>query len=1073
MANFITHIRVGGMTCSSCTNSVTNALEAVDGVQRADVSLLTEDATVIHDDSVSPEKLQDAVEDIGFEASMETSQRQPNYNEKPSSRRIITHLTVMGMTCSSCVSSVTNALDSLSGVDNVAVSLLTEEATIHHDDSIGAIQLAKAVEEVGFRASINDSKELLESSNVLSSSSSSSSLSSLSSIEDITLKIYGMSCSSCSNSIQSQVSQIDGVKSCQVALATEEAYVTFDSNLVGIRTIVESIKDCGFDASVNSGLDTVSQLNLLAKVKEQKYWRSNFFKLLIAGLPILFFETVFPIIRKRCHMNLRLTHGIYFDVLIQLVLGTYIQFWLGRRFYISTFKALKHYSGTMDTLICTSTSIVYLYSISSIIRSLVLVDNERPTVLFDTSAMLFSFVTLGKWAESKAKGNTSTALSKLLSLAPTSCTIVENPQALADTKGDSSSSSHLSGVIQKHVPVELLQKGDIAIVLSGASIPADGVCIFGSSDVDESLITGEYLPVPKKVDSNLIGGSVNILSTLYLRVERVGEKTQLQQIVKLVKDAQIAKAPVQRFADAIAARFVPSILALAFCTFIFWSLFIHSHDIDDVPSMFKDKSGDNVLFSQVIQVAISVIVVACPCALGLAAPTAVMVGTGVGATHGILIKGGDVLERASGIDTVVFDKTGTVTSGRMRLTQHMFTGPYQDKQNLLWSLLYAVEQNSEHPIAKAIVKGVKEEMQKEDGKDPIMPVTIEHIKTVAGLGITATVRLDDDGESKIVRVGSASYINEIQISNLADFNKALTTVGASAIGSVSYLLVDHVYSGYIELTDTLRPDAVATISGLLDRGYSVAMVSGDNAVTSKSVACTVGIPLANVLAEARPEKKLEVVKVLQKMGRKVAFVGDGVNDAPALVQADIGIAVATGTDVAMSAADIVLMSSGATGESACTNSVSLVFNSLEVSLKTFHAIRANFVLAIIYNLVMLPIAMGLLIIPFGIHMHPMLASASMACSSTSVVLNSLRLKNWIPHNMMEEYSNGVAGRFHSDLEDQASNSDLTTLDIDNFEINYSRLSRVSLLGKIRRIFNKKRPSSLDRAYELVSNNSHN
>ncbi|VEU19316.1 DEKNAAC100128 [Brettanomyces naardenensis] len=1042
---------------------------SLDGVKQVDVSLLTEDATVIHDETITPAALAEAVEDIGFDAKVQKA----NELSTPS---LVTHIGVGGMTCSACVNSVTNALSSVPGVSNVDVSLLTEEATITHSEDVKPSQLVVAVEDCGFDATLRET--------VPSSSLSSSSTFSESYIESVVLRIYGMTCTSCSNSIMTQVSSLTGVSSCSVALATEEAHVTFDSSIVGIRTIIGTIQDCGFDATVAKNFDTVTQIDLLAKVKDIKYWRTNFLKILLFGLPVIFLEHVFPRMMHQWQVD---GWVFYADILVQLLLGTYIQVWLGRRFYINAYKALKHYSGTMDTLICTSTSIVYAYSVCSIFRALISSDTEPPTILFDTSSMLFGFVSLGKWAESKAKGNTSTALSKLLQLAPSSCVIIENPGDFEQEKvemkeetakptsvssspslpssfnSSSFNSSSLPGISQKEIPAELLQRGDIAVVLPGAAVPSDGTCIFGSSEVDESLLTGESLPVAKSVGSKLIGGSVNAFSTLYMRVDRVGETTQLQQIVKLVKDAQVGKAPVQRFADAIAAKFVPTVLTLSVFTFLFWSLYIHFHSGESIPSMFKDRSG-NVLLSKVLQISISVIVVACPCALGLAAPTAVMVGTGVGATNGILIKGGEILERASGISTIVFDKTGTITAGRMKVSRDWFASKYRGKEYFIWSLLYTVEQNSEHQVAKAIVARAAEVLAQ--GSSNTSSVFIQDVETKSGLGIAANVLLDDQ-ELHHVLAGNVKYISDSKISNLSDFNEALASLGSDHVGSVCHLLLDDTYCGFVELEDSVRSDSASTVRALQRNGYSVAMVTGDNARTARHVACKVGIPLSNVLAEARPQDKLHFVELLQQKGLKVAFVGDGINDAPALVQADVGIAVALGTDVAISAADIVLMSSekgeGRAKEDSANSSMSSVFNALEISLKSFHVIRTNFILAIIYNLMMLPVAMGLFLVPFGIHMHPMLASASMACSSVSVVLNSLLLKWWKPCDIVKKYSEvaEVAEVEESELD----TSDLTDISADRF-VPIQRYSGSSFLARLKRAFGIQR-SSPSESYEMV------
>ncbi|KAG7834075.1 hypothetical protein KL943_003371 [Ogataea angusta] len=592
--------------------------------------------------------------------------------------------------------------------------------------------------------------------------------------------------------------------------------------------------------------------------------------------------------------------------------------------------------------------------------------------------MLFIFVSLGKWIESKAKGNTSTALSKLLSLTPSVCTILENPDDLSSP--------------QKEISTDLLQKNDVVVLHPGGRVPADGVCVYGSSEVDEALLTGESVPVVKRIGSKLYGGSINVASPLYMRVEVIGEKTHLSQIVKLVRDAQIAKAPVQKFADVIASKFVITILVLSLFTFVFWCLYIFCQPVDKVPKFFVDADTGSVVFSRILQIAISVVVVACPCALGLAAPTAVMVGTGVGATNGILIKGADILEKASGINCVVLDKTGTITSGKMRVSNYHFVGDMDE--NLVWNIVHAIEYDSEHPVGKALVSGAAVRASP-------FPIDVTKVHNIVGLGLEAQIRLD--GEDVDVAIGNGQLMKEKKIANSADFLVCCKRLNNPHISTFSHILVNDKYVGYVELADTLKSDAASTVSALIGRGFTVAMVTGDNVQTARTVAQAVGVPLTNVFAQAQPDDKLRVVDQMQKHGLKVAFVGDGINDAPALIQADLGMAIATGTDIAIEAADVVLLSSVqqdddddgiALQEYGRKDGTAGILAALDISQRTFRSIKVNFFLAVVYNLIMLPIAMGFLIIPCGLTMNPMIASAAMACSSVSVVFNSLRLKSW-------------------------------------------------------------------------------
>lgn len=1034
-----TIVQIGGMTCSSCSNSITNSLLKIDGVQSADVSLITEEATIVHSPSVKAEILTETIDDTGFEATLLST---TTVTSSSNMGRHKTELSVSGMTCASCVSSITNGLKKLSGVEDVNLSLMTEKATVVYYDPLTPDTIKAEIEDLGFEANILNTQQL-EVTDTHSDKPNSEVIST-------TLKIFGMTCSSCANTIENALINLDGIVNCSVSLSLEEAHIEYNCDIIGIRTIINEIQDCGFDALLMNKLDSTSQIDLLSKVKEINHWRQNFFKLLIAGLPVFFLGHIFPMIMMKCHWDhdfLKIWRGIYADILVQFALGTYIQFWLGESFYINCYKSLRHGAGSMDVLICVSTTIVYFYSAFSIVHSVIL--NTYPNVLFDTSTMLFIFVSLGKWVESKAKGNTSTALSKLLSLTPSSCIIVENPELFEKEKGFTLDSASVS---QKNISVDLLQKNDIVVILPGSKVPADGDCVFGSSETDESLLTGESTPVKKFIGSKLIGGSVNVSSILYMRVTALGEKTQLQQIVKLVKDAQVSNAPVQRFADSIASIFVPSILVLSLITLIFWSLYVLLSPIESIPKIFLNKEKGTIEYFKILQVAISVVVVACPCALGLAAPTAVMVGTGVGAKNGVLIKGGEILEKASSIDTVIFDKTGTLTNGVMELTHHQFYGDFKDKATLVWSLIRAIESNSEHPISKALVKGAEELILAE-----LQTFEFDYVNTYAGLGISASCLDSESGKKLDINIGNARFMKTFDISNINDLEEAIEAASAfKKISSICHILINNTYVGYTELADTLKPEAKSVIDAFINSGYSIGMVTGDSVETSKYVAGLLGIPLNNVLAESNPEQKLDYVKSLQHMGLHVAFIGDGINDAPALVQSDTGIAISSGTDIAMSAADIVLLSSSKSESEKSHLGLMCTFAAFDISRSTFHTIKMNFLLAIIYNLIMLPVSMGLLIIPFNLTIHPMVASAAMACSSTSVILNSLTLKKWNMNTLQKKIQGSIEHKYgnlgwNDGLAD--TRSEINVFSTDSFIINSD--------------FTLRRTPMLVRAYERV------
>lgn len=1031
--DIMTILQIGGMTCSSCSNSIVNTVSKNPNIISIDVSLITEEATIVHNSNISTHELIEIIEDMGFDASLISSKsNSTSKSEKATSPHKLfkTQLTIHGMTCTSCVNSITNQFKQLKEVESINVSLMTETATIIHNVNLSIDKIKEIIDDLGFDSNIINVTELqptsFKSTDILSAN----------------LKIFGLTNLESADQLELKLLDLQGIVNCEINYSLSTLNIEYDSNLTGIRSIINEISKNNCDVILVNKLDSTSQIDLLSKIKEINYWKYIFIRLLIFGLPVFFLGHIFPFIKKCAHMNnnkLRLFNGIYLDALLQLILGTYIQFWLGKQYYINCYKSLSHKAGSMDVLICISTTIVYFYSLFSILRSIVL--DTYPNVLFDTATMLFVFVSLGKWVESKAKGSTSTALSKLLSLTPSNCLIVENPEMLND--GEDLSKLDSSLINQITISIDLLQKNDIVIILPGSTVPTDGECIFGTSEINESLLTGESSPVFKTVGSQLIGGSLNISSTIYMKVTKLGDQTQLQQIVKLVKEAQISNAPVQRYADSIASIFVPFVLLISLITLVFWLLYVKFMPITSVPKMFLD-SNDEIEYFKILQVAISVIVVACPCALGLAAPTAVMVGTGVGASNGVLIKGGEVLENASNIDTVIFDKTGTLTNGVMGLTNYEFIGDYKDEEFLIWSLVNLIESNSEHPIAKALVNESLNHLSNKNS----LPFQISQIQTHIGLGIETDCLNLENNNNLSVKLGNVKFMKTFKMVNVEDFNNVVNRNLANAkISSICHILINDTYVGYTELSDTLKSDARETIESFINCGYSVGMVTGDSIETSTHVAKLLGIPLNNVLAESSPEGKLGYIKKLQAIGLKVAFIGDGINDAPALVQSNTGIAISSGTDIAMSAADIVLLSSSTDSNIESSNGLFEVFESFDISKVTFHTIKLNFLLAIIYNLIMLPISMGILIIPFNVTMHPMFASAAMACSSTSVIVNSLRLKKWDVNNLKEkiQYNNNYEANnndmnFGMDNEIMDNRLNIAELSISSFIINKHPIS---------------------------------
>lgn len=1000
-------LAVEGMTCAACSASVTEALEAVDGASAISVSLMTNEAQMTLTPPATPDLAVAAVNDCGFDARVVSVKEEPLK---------VTSITIGGMTCAACLLSITEALEALDGVDSAAVLLLTNLCVVKH--RLSELAIVEAIENCGFDATLEQSQTTTTS-----------------------ISIKGMTCGACSASITEALEAKEGVLSASVSLMTEMALIVH-TGLVSPAQLCETIEDCGFDAKICvestelcllvSGLDETSdlgavqynaeaalsglsvesvvfdyenenikvthtdsvrrivdalnaagdveysvpnytdqalgaQLELLSRAKDIEYWRLIFFGLLIFGVPVvvLRYLTDTAVCRR-----LVIFHGLFVVTMVQLALVSHILFNLGASFFKKFFVCIRNggRNANMDVLVCISTLIAYVFSVYSMALGVWRGSSNPPKVLFETTAMLVAFVSFGKWSENKAKGATSTALLRLLLLTPTTCCIVVDVE-----KYEQSEKS--PDVATRTVPIDLIEPNDIAVVLPGGKVPADGVVVYGETEIDESIITGELVPVAKREGDRVIGGAINGPHLFHMRVLKTGKESQLHQIIDIVRESQVKKAPVQRFADFIAARFVVCVLLLAFLTYTAWAITCTFVKDTQLPRAFtKEENGK---YFVCLKLAISVIVVACPCALGLAAPTAVMVGTGVGATHGALIKGGDVLEKASRVNVILFDKTGTLTAGEMDVSK-VEIGDISERT--WWTLVGAAEVGSEHPVGRAIVRRAKNALGlfSNDTFDAV----ISDFEAAPGRGVTAKVTVDK--EVYDVAVGNGRLLESMDIKDVVQ--SAFT---------VAHVVVNGRHCGFLELSDTVKPGAREVLAYLQHvEGYQVGIVSGDNLHVARRVAAQVGVPDGNVFADVLPIGKDEIVSTLRtRFGGldnvSIAFVGDGINDAPALVQADVGMAISLGTEIAIDLAEIVVMGSA----SGCDLSGVLV--ALSVSSLTFSKIKWNFVFACVYNLIMLPFAMGFFL-HWNLVLPPAAAAGAMACSSISVVLNSLLLKRWTP-----------------------------------------------------------------------------
>lgn len=1005
-----TTIDIVGMTCGACSSSITEALEGLEGVLKASVSLLTNLAKIDHSLAISAESLVSTIEDCGFDATLSSS---GSSVDKGSLLIEETKLEVSGMTCGACSASITEALQNLPGVIEANVSQITNAAHVTHESSLSPSLIKDTIEDCGFDARVLLSESLRR---VQKSEDQK---------EEFVLQIYGINEETDIPALQYNVEAIlnsmVGIEDFhfifkgQVKLEdfendttdlgqenlSDELKVTLSTNEIGIRHLLDSLNsmDTQIQFIISNSVDQSlsSQLKLLSKAKDIEYWRSNFYYSLAAGIPTLILSftenTTF-------WKNLTFFHGLYLVSVLELALATFILFHLGAVFF-KKFKVFIRHRGknaNMDVLVCISTLVSYLFSILSMFLSVWLGQMDKPPkVLFETVAMLVCFVSFGKWIENRAKGATSSALSKLMSLTPTTCTIIDDEEQLtAITKMSHEDSSQMTAeVSSRTIPIDLIQKNDIALVYAGGKIPADGKIIYGSTDVDESIITGESLPVHKKVGDTVIGGSINGPFLIYIQVSGAGKNSQLHQIINIVKESQVNKAPVQRYADYIAARFVAFVLCLSFTTLVFWLLCLKFYP-EYLPDVFsKDENGKYFVS---LKLAISVIVVACPCALGLAAPTAVMVGTGVGAMFGALIKGGDVLEKASGINVILFDKTGTLTQGELQIAKSKQILESKLSGKRWWTLVGSVEIHSEHPTGRAIAEHAKKILSINFEEDTFL-ASIQDFKVLTGMGVNAKITVDN--ETFDVAVGNKRMVVKEYPAARGDLSEILDTDLKDSVSSISHVIINGVYCGYLELSDTIKPCAKDALDYLQHvEHYQVGIVTGDNTEVAHKIGAELGVPKGNIFSEVSPIDKDQVVtQIRERFGGQgnisIAFVGDGINDAPALVQADIGMAISTGTDIAIDSAEVVLM-----GSQGKTNDLFGIVTALQISQASFRKIKWNFFCATVYNFFMLPFAMGCFL-RYGLMISPVTAAGAMACSSVSVVLNSLLLKNWKPPKVRE------------------------------------------------------------------------
>ncbi|RDW73072.1 p-type ATPase-like protein [Coleophoma cylindrospora] len=1005
-----TTVAIEGMTCGACTSAVEGGFKDLAGLKSFSISLLAERAIVEHDSSVlSAEKIAEIIEDRGFGAEIVESQETAPVKSKKTRRGsstkeekvLTTTVAIEGMTCGACTSAVEGGFKDIDGILQFNISLLAERAIIVHDPSkITSEKIVEIIEDRGFGAQIVSTQSTTGGKANESTTSQ--------------FKVFGVEDAAHATMLEERLQSMPGVTSAKISLATNRLTISHLPTIAGLRALVELIETQGYNALVAENDDNNAQLESLAKTREITEWRRAFKTSLSFAIPVFLISMVIPMLLPDLDFGslVILFPGLYLGDIICLILTIPVQFGIGKRFYVSAYKSMKHGSPTMDVLVVLGTSAAFFFSCAAMIVSILLPPHTRPSTIFDTSSMLITFITLGRYLENNAKGQTSKALSRLMSLAPSMATIYADPiaaekaaegwdLAIASGKEPKTPTQQGNAAEEKVIPTELIQVGDIVILRPGDKIPADGTVTRGETHVDESMVTGEAMPVQKRKGNLLIGGTVNGTGRVDFRVTRAGRDTQLSQIVKLVQDAQTTRAPIQRLADTIAGYFVPFILALGLLTFATWMVL--SHVLKNPPKIFVDEASGGK-FMVCVKLCISVIVFACPCALGLATPTAVMVGTGVGAENGILVKGGAALETATKITQVVLDKTGTLTHGKMSVAKCDLVPIWSNsewRKKMWWSIVGLAEMGSEHPIGKAILASAKEQLQ--IGPEDTIEGSIGDFEAAVGKGINALVEPATNAERTRYRVliGNVKFLRDNNVdvpaaavtsSEEANVNASNSAKAASAGTTNIFIAVDGIYSGHLCLSDVVKDSARSAIAALHRMGIKTAIVTGDQRPTALAIARLVGIVPEDVYAGVTPDQKQSIIRKFQSKGECVAMVGDGINDSPALATADVGIAMSSGTDVAMEAADIVLMKS---------DKLMDIPASIELARSIFRRIKLNLTWACAYNVIGLPFAMGVFL-PFGMHLHPMAAGAAMALSSVSVVVSSLMLKMWSRPQWMED-----------------------------------------------------------------------
>ncbi|CAL9047546.1 copper-transporting ATPase HMA4-like isoform X1 [Musa acuminata AAA Group] len=918
-------LRIREIQCASCAVSIESVVGDMKGVESISVSPLHGQAIIRYNpEFINAKRIKDAIGDLKFEV-----------DEFPDQEIAVCRLRIKGMACTSCSESVERALLIVDGVKKAIVGLALEEAKIHFDPNVtDSVHLIEAIEDAGFGADLISSGD---------------------DFNKVHLKVEGLNSSEDATIMKSYLEAVEGVNHIEIDEGSHKVIIAYDPDLTGPRSLIERIQEAGHGPNIyHASLYTTTRVRETEQHHEITAYRNQFLWSCLFSVPVFMFSMVLPMFSPVGDwLSYKLYNNLNMGMLLRCVFCTPVQFIIGWRFYVGSYHALRRGSANMDVLVALGTNAAYFYSVYIVIKALTSESFEGQD-FFETSSMLISFILLGKYLEVVAKGKTSDALAKLTELAPDTATLLS-----LDVDGNVISETDIS--------TQLLQRNDVIKIVPGSKVPVDGIVIRGQSHVNESMITGEAKAVAKRQGDKVIGGTVNENGCILIKATHVGSETALSQIVQLVEAAQLARAPVQKLADKISRFFVPMVVVAAFITWLGWFIPGETHLY---PRSWIPKAMDG--FELALQFGISVLVVACPCALGLATPTAVMVATGKGASQGVLIKGGNALEKAHKVKAVVFDKTGTLTIGRPAVVQIKNFSKISLQE--LCKLAAAAEVNSEHPLAKAVIEHSKKLHQQYGFSDDHL-LEAKDFEVHPGAGVGASIG------GKRVLVGNKRLMLAFQVAVSPEIQDYVSDMEHLARTCV-LVAVDGVICGAFAVSDPLKPEAGRVISFLNSMSISSIMVTGDNWATATAIAREVGIE--KVFAETDPVGKAERIKDLQMEGLTVAMVGDGINDSPALVAADVGMAIGAGTDIAIEAADIVLIKSN----------LEDVITAIDLSRKTLARIRLNYVWALGYNVLGMPIAAGILYPFTGIRLPPWLAGACMAASSLSVVCSSLLLQSY-------------------------------------------------------------------------------